>query len=527
MCGQPIIGRSSRDIPAGALQTHHGEILLRMKERKQWAEEFRQIPIVSSPIGATVLLGDLGDVQDGFEEEGFHSQFNLQPSVEIEIFRVGRQSPMQIAAAVKDILEDFAPTLPEGVSWRIDSNRADDYRERLALLLKNGAIGLIIVLFILALFLEYRLAFWVMMGMAISFLGGLTMLPMVDVSINMVSMFGFLVVLGIVVDDAIVVGENVYHKRQQGFSPMVAAIEGTREVAGPVTSSILTNIVAFAPLMFVPGTTGKFWWALPVVVIVILILTPGNVEVPLLDIAEVNTSEAFTSINHCDGRRIVSVGMDVEPKRAVSQVIESIKREELPRLRADFPGLTWAFEGSQAEMRESTTSLWAGFAMAMTIVFGLLAIAFGSYIQPVVIMTAIPVGIVGAVIGHILLGYDLSLISLMGIVALAGVVVNDSLIMIHYANTRRNELSPRAAVHEAALRRFRPIMLTTVTTFGGLAPVIFETSRQAYYLIPMAISLGFGILFASAINLILVPCLYTILEDIVGLVRGNLGTSRG
>jgi multidrug efflux pump subunit AcrB len=166
-------------------------------------------------------------------------------------------------------------------------------------------------------------------------------------------------------------------------------------------------------------------------------------------------------------------------------------------------------------MRESTNTLKAGFSIAMLLIYALLAIAFSSYSQPLIVMTAIPFGIVGAVIGHILLGYDLSLVSLMGVIALSGVVVNDSLIMIDFANKRRLAGdSIYESIHEAGLRRFRPIILTTMTTFGGLAPIILETSSQAFYLIPMAISLGFGIVFATAIILVIVPCLYLILEDI-------------
>lgn len=817
-----VIRESSEDVPAGAVETKAGEILLRMKERKQWAEEFGNIEVIATETGASVLLGDIAEITDGFEESGFHAQFNRQPSVEIEIFRIGSQSPLEIADAVQEILEDFATTLPPGVNYRIDSNRAQDYEERLSLLVENGILAVVIVLVILALFLEYRLAFWVMMGMAISFIGGIVFLPFIDVSINMISMFGFLVVLGIVVDDAIVVGENIYEYRQEGLSFSEAAVKGAKDIAGPVIFSILSNIVAFVPLLFIPGTTGKFWWPLPAVVIVVLAVSllealfilpahlghlskkqamprvgdflhkwqqkfadkfnnfvntkyrsflelclrhryitftsavtlllivggyaysdhmgmimmpevsadeieagvrlpvgttidqaakvaeevtesthnmfeehnlykvaegiktnvrgqnfidveivmkppgerdmtanevielwrneigdiegvdqitfeaergPGGwqqdisvdlshsdievlasasqafleraesfentrdvndnynkgksqfdfvlrpearklgftsneigrqvrdaffgalamrqlrgtneievrvklpreerkdiyhledfvvraengTEVPLFDIVEVREGEAFTSINRRDGRRVINVGMDVEPKNAVNRVLESIKTEVLPQLRADFPGITWSFEGSQAEMRESTDALWGGFILAMLIIYALLAIAFSNYLQPIIVMTAIPFGIVGAVIGHIILGYDLSLISLMGVIALSGVVVNDSLIMIDYANKNRGELSAFEAIHKAGLRRFRPIMLTTFTTFGGLTPIILETSRQAYYLIPMAISLGFGIVFATSIILIIVPSLYMILEDIVNL----------
>jgi multidrug efflux pump subunit AcrB len=245
-----------------------------------------------------------------------------------------------------------------------------------------------------------------------------------------------------------------------------------------------------------------------------VIQTPMGTEVPLLDVVSLEEGEAFTSINRRDGRRVVSVGMDAEPANAVSRVLNSINNEVLPQLRADFPGVTWSFEGSQAEMRESTQALWGGFLLAMFVIYALLAVAFSSYAQPLIVMGAIPFGIVGAVIGHIILGYDLSLVSLMGVIALSGVVLNDSLIMIDFANKKRVDHSAFDAIHEAGLRRFRPIMLTTLTTFGGLTPIILETSRQAYHLIPMAISLGFGIVFATSIILVIVPCIYMILEDV-------------
>ncbi|WP_149304084.1 efflux RND transporter permease subunit [Pareuzebyella sediminis] len=813
-----IIRQSSNDVPAGAVQTQSGEILLRMQERKQWAEEYGNITIVSSEAGAKVALKDIAEITDGFEEVGFHGQFNQSNYVELRIFRIGDQSPLEIADAVENILDNFQ--LPPGIKYRTDSNRAEDYQQRLSLLTENGVLAILIVLLILTLFLEYRLAFWVMMGMTVSFVGGMILLPLIGISVNMISMFGFLVVLGIVVDDAIVVGENVYEYRQKGLSPMQAAIAGTKDVSLPVTFSIVTTIIAFVPLLFMPGETGKFWKPLPAVVIVILsvsllealfilpshlghlkkkknknkwvlklegwqrafaqsfdgfientyrpfldlclrfryitlsiavalllmvggyglsghmglimmpevaadeieagvrlpvgttpdqaakvahdiseatqrmfeehnlyevaegiktnvrgqsfidveivmlppdqrditaaavialwrdnigdiegvdqitfeaergpggarqaisidlshsdinvlerasaafvermkafsntrdvtdnynkgkmqfdfkllpqgrnlgltsddvgrqvrdaffgalalrqlrgmneievrvklpreerkniknlenflIQTPNGTEVPLLDVVEVEQREAFTSINRRDGRRVVNVGMDVEPANSVGRVIASVQEETLPQLRADFPGITWSFEGSQADMRESTNTLKAGFAIAMLLIYALLAIAFSSYIQPLIVMTAIPFGIVGAVIGHILLGYDLSLVSLMGVIALSGVVVNDSLIMIDYANKRRQKGEAiYASIHEAGLRRFRPIILTTMTTFGGLAPIILETSSQAFYLIPMAISLGFGIVFATTIILVIVPCLYLILEDI-------------
>ncbi|WP_262710390.1 efflux RND transporter permease subunit [Mangrovivirga cuniculi] len=245
-----------------------------------------------------------------------------------------------------------------------------------------------------------------------------------------------------------------------------------------------------------------------------IIRTQDGTEVPLLNVVKVRRGETFTSINRRDGKRIISVGMDVEPASAQTRVLESINTEVLPQLRADFPGITWSFEGSQADMRESTEALWSGFLIAMMVIYALLAVALNSYSQPLIVMLAIPFGIVGAVIGHILLGYNLSLVSLMGVIALSGVVVNDSLIMIDHANKNRGDLKVYEAIRDAGVRRFRPIILTTLTTFGGLTPIILETSRQAYQLIPMAISLGFGIIFATSIILVIVPCLYMALYDL-------------
>ncbi|MEQ9221349.1 MAG: efflux RND transporter permease subunit [Cyclobacteriaceae bacterium] len=821
-----LIRQSSLDVPAGAVETQAGEILLRMEERKIWAEEFGNIDIVSAESGATVKLRDIATIRDGFDETGSHGLFNQQNSVELEVFRIGKQSPTEIEVIVKEIMVEFESALPPGVSMRIDSNRAEDYRERLSLLTENGLLAVFIVLIILGLFLEYRLAFWVMMGMSISFIGAIIFLPIFDISINMISMFGFLIVLGIVVDDAIVVGENIYEYRKQGYGFMDAAILGTKDVSKPVIFSILTTIIAFLPLLFIPGSVGKYWWPLPVVVIVVLsvslfealfilpshvahkpkkknpfrivgrlekgqasiarafdlfvenyyrpfldlclrnryvtlscavalliiigvygysdhmgmvmmpeeaaneiecavrlpvgttneqaektaaeitnatqrmfdkhdlyrvaegiktqvrgknfvdveivmlppdqhdmsaqevislwrdeigdiegvdqitfeaergpggarqdisidlshtdidvlekasqaffervssfeetrdvndnynkgkmqlgfellpegrslgltpndvgqqvrdafygalairqlrgineteirvklpeeerkdlknledfiIQAPGGVTVPLLNVVKISQGETFTSINRRDGRRVVNVSMDVEPPSAETRVLRAIQSEMLPQLRADYPGITWTFEGSQAELRESTEALWQGFVIAMLMIFALLAIALNSYIQPLIIMLAIPFGIVGAVIGHILLGYDLSLVSLMGVIALSGVVVNDSLIMVDYANKHRETRSAYEAIYEAGIRRFRPILLTTLTTFGGLTPIILETSRQAFQLIPMAISLGFGIIFATSIILVIVPCLYMVLDDLVKKVESE------
>jgi len=220
------------------------------------------------------------------------------------------------------------------------------------------------------------------------------------------------------------------------------------------------------------------------------------------------------------GRRTVTVTANVEPISQISQIQATLESEVLPQLARSFPGLSYAWEGRQQDMMESTASLFMGLILALFAIYVLLAIPFGSYYQPLIVMIAIPFGIVGAVMGHLIMGYSLSLMSMMGIVALSGVVINDSLILIDYANRlARQGTSPFEAIHQGGMRRFRPILLTTLTTFGGLSPMIFETSRQARFMIPMAISLGFGVLFATAVTLLIVPCLYLMAEDVRKFTR--------
>jgi multidrug efflux pump subunit AcrB len=256
--------------------------------------------------------------------------------------------------------------------------------------------------------------------------------------------------------------------------------------------------------------------------------TPGGRDVPLRQVAKVTQGRAYTNILRRDGRRTIHVTADVDPSSQTEQVIATLRQDVLPALAAEFPGLSYGFEGHQAEMRDSLGSLKTGFILAMLAIYALLAIPFGSYVQPVIVMMSIPFGIVGAVIGHLLMGYSLSVMSMMGIVALSGVVVNDALVLIVFANRRRAAGVPAVeAVRLAGVRRFRPVILTTLTTFGGLAPMIFETSRQARFMIPMALSLGFGILFATGITLLLVPCLYVMADDVRHLIVPGAPEDRG
>jgi multidrug efflux pump subunit AcrB len=246
-----------------------------------------------------------------------------------------------------------------------------------------------------------------------------------------------------------------------------------------------------------------------------MIRTPGGGEMPLTEAAMIERGSSYTEIKRVDGRRVVNVTADVNIAQAnANEVLDDVLSGVMPEVLATYPGLSFGLEGERREQRESMSSLLTGFVMAMLVIFAMLAIPFRSYVQPFAVIIAVPFGIVGAVIGHMIMGFDLSVISTMGIVALSGVVVNDSLVLIHKANENISEgMTHAEAIIAAGNRRFRPIILTSLTTFFGLAPMMFETSVEARFLIPMAISLGFGILFATAIILLLVPSLFMIIED--------------
>ncbi|MDD5090399.1 MAG: efflux RND transporter permease subunit, partial [Candidatus Wallbacteria bacterium] len=242
--------------------------------------------------------------------------------------------------------------------------------------------------------------------------------------------------------------------------------------------------------------------------------------VPLREVASVSRGRAYTSIERRDGKRVIMVRSNVTPPTESENLLKSVLQDFMPGLLAKYPGLSYGFGGRQEDLREGVNSLKVGFIVGLLGIYALLAIPFSSYAQPIIIMVSIPFGIVGAVMAHVAMGYPLSLMSMMGIVALAGVVINNALIMIDFINRERNKgVSLIEAVHWAGMRRFRPILLTTLTTFGGLAPMIFEQSREARFMIPMAISLGFGIVFSTLITLILVPALCIVVDDLKQLMR--------
>ena len=267
------IDSASTEIPGGSVDTAGGDLLLRVKDRRDWAEEFARIPIVTTADGSVVYLEDMATVREDFEDSDRSAVYNGRRCIGIDVYRVGDQTPMGVAEAVRSSMTQIERDLPSGIQWHIRRDMSDVYRQRLELLLKNAFMGLALVLVVLGLFLEFKLAFWVTMGIPTAFLGSLLFLPAMGVSINMMSMFAFIIALGIVVDDAIVAGENIYEYRQQGMGSVKASILGARDVAVPVTFAILTNVVAFLPLAFVPGIMGKIWKVIPMVVVTVFLLS--------------------------------------------------------------------------------------------------------------------------------------------------------------------------------------------------------------------------------------------------------------
>ncbi|MEC8818457.1 MAG: efflux RND transporter permease subunit, partial [Planctomycetota bacterium] len=257
------IRSSAVELPAGSLKTDAGEVLIRTTERRDFGREFADIPIIANPDGSVVLLGDMAVIEDGFQDVNQDRMVNGLPAASVEVFRVGTESPISVSSAVTEYLAELAPELPPGMTAEIVQDDSVAYRERINLLLRNAMLGLVLVLLMLGLFLEPRLAFWVTLGIPISILGSFMFLGSTDASINMISLFAFIVTLGIIVDDAVVVGENIYEKREQGMPALQASVEGARQIAGPVTFAILTNIVAFTPLLFVPGASGRFFMQIP------------------------------------------------------------------------------------------------------------------------------------------------------------------------------------------------------------------------------------------------------------------------
>ncbi len=844
------VRRSSLDLPGGSVKTEGGEILLRTEGQAYRGREFEDLVLLTRPDGSRLTLGQVATIIDGFEESDEAARFDGQPAVLVQVYRVGDQDVTEVANIAKAYVAEAKQRMPEGISLTIWSDDTRLLKSRMDTLISNGRAGLILVLLVLTFFLRLRLAFWVSVGILVSFTGAFALMPPLDLTVNMISLFAFIIVLGIVVDDAIVVGENVYRHLQMGKEGQRAAIDGVQEVAVPVIFSILTSVAAFGPLLMVGGNLVKLMRNIPLIVIAVLlfslveallilpahlqhldrrprliapilaffdriqmptvrflkwliehtyrpflnralefrytavavalsvlILTVGVVaggrikftffppaeadnmvafltlpqgtpvektteilrhieasayelrdqvadegepeafrhilstvgDQPFRDrqsrfqfsnrvasshIAEVNielapseernitateltrrwreitglvpdavelvfvsslfsTGEAiniqlagpdldelrlasgelaeelaqypgvediadsfragkqevrlevtpeaeslgisladlarqvrqaffgeeaqriqrgreeikvmvrypederrslanleqmrirtpagdevpfsvagrmeidrgFSTIVRTDRKRTVNVTADVDLDQAnANEIIAALRRDFLPRLMADYRGLTYSLEGEQQQQRENLAGLQQSFILALFLIYALLAVPFKSYIQPAIVMSAVPFGIIGAVGGHILMGFNLTVLSLFGIVAVTGVVVNDSLVLVDFINRSYRSGTPlKQAIREAGEKRFRPILLTSLTTFAGLTPLLLEKSLQAQFLIPMATSLAFGVLFATGIILVLVPVAYYILEDIKAVMSRIFG----
>lgn len=831
------------EISGGTVRSDAGFVRLRTLEDREWAEAFNDIVLISSPDGAAVTLGEVAEIRETFRKKDVEATVDGLPAIGLQVFRAGSSSPTEVAGRIREYIEKNGPGWGDAVNHIVWNDASRIYQDRVGLLVRNGLQGLFLVLVILSLFLRPHLAFWVTLGLPISFLGAFLFLPALGVSINMLSLFAFILVLGIVVDDAIVVGEASFERAREGADPVAAALEGVREVRIPVVFAVTTTLMVFVPMLFIPGVIGEFFAVIPLSVIPILLIslvesmlilpvhighlkkigdlsgwlgivtrkqqvfsdwfetksqalygplvrfviqwrylvlalslvflaaggglvygrhigfffmpkiegkivrilitlpsgtsfdttqqtvkqieaagrriledTPGvlrgiyavagshgtgrwdvmsassasfrpNIalieagfvppdqrdmstvrfarqwreaiqklpgidqvtvsysigpqsgktlafelrhprypilrkaaeelarelektegvievdkgydtgapeirlaltpegralgldatrlsaqvrahfygiesfvrsrgrdelriyiratererrtmagleqmlvftpagEIPLDQAARQTWSRAPTRIDRKDGRRIITVTGDVDARITTANTVSAHTRSVLiPALQNKYPGLTYTVGGEQENQKESLRSIFTGLAVAFLVMYGLLATVFKSYFQPVLIFAAIPFGWAGAVFGHLALGYDLTVISILGMLALSGVVINDALVLVYAINERRQGgMGLDEAVEKGGLRRLRPVLLTSLTTFFGLTPMITETSIQARFLIPMAISLGIGVLFVTIIILVILPAAYRILHDILpkdGQYRG-------
>jgi multidrug efflux pump subunit AcrB len=817
------IRESSVDLSAGNVRTDGGDVLIRSKGQAYRRADFDAIVVKTNPDGSIVRVSDIASVVDGFVEDAMRTRFNGQHAAFIKVSRVGSQNAIEIASAVREYIDSRQATLPVGLElsfWDDDSARLKD---RLGIMTKSAIQGSVLVILLLSLFLRPAVGMWVFLGIPISFFGAFIVMSLLDVSLNLMSAFGFILVLGIVVDDAIVTGENIYARMREGNKGLSAAIVGTKEVAIPVTFGILTTIAAFGPLAFIEGRMGDVFSQIPLVVIPVLLFslvesklilpahlkhielhehdqkasgfqawqtrfadgfeefilryykpmlksaiahryataaafvgvlivlvtlifsgwmrftpfpqiegetatarltmpagtpfdvtdrhaekiflaarelqkkytdettgqsmvtniltnvsagsarvqietvprqdrsiefstnalgnewrsligrvpgaeslsfrssffragdpvdvqfagnsletlnivgeqlkehlatypgvfeiadslsngkeelqielspqghllgltrseivsqvgqafkglqaqriqrgrddvrvlvrfplgerstisslnemlisTPTGNKIPLANIAVITPGRGPAEIRRIDGYRVLNVTADVDKENTNTTVLMGSIGAFLDDLLGKYPSVSYSFEGEQRRQAETFGSLQLGIMVVMFVIYCLLALPLKSYTQPIVIMSVIPFGIIGAVIGHWLMGYSLSMLSMLGLMALTGVAINDSLVLVDYVNQRHRSAGDKLlkAVQRAGVVRFRPVLLTSLTTFFGLLPLLMEKSSSAQFLAPMAISLGFGILFATMITLILIPVNIIIADDI-------------
>jgi len=824
------VRNSSLDMPAGSIKTRGGDILLRTKGQAYTGEEFENLVLFTRDDGTRLVLGDIASVDDGFVESDFLSRFDGKQAISIRVMSVGEQNELQISDSVHAYIEEKQKNMPTGLQMAAWADISHYLRGRLGLMTKNMALGGGLVFLLLTLFLRLKVAFWVMVGIPICFLGAFALMPLFDVTLNMVSLFGFIVVLGIVVDDAIIIGESVYSRIRKHGHSLENVVRGAKRVALPALFGVLTTIAAFIPLLTVGGVARAIWESIGLVVIFCLVFsiiesklilpahlarmkikhipeedrnifvrfqrffsdgmerfatdvyqpllvkslrnrfttlslfvagfilsigllaggavrmvlfpdfaadflvaqiemtdgTPpsqthaaiahmedsirqvademkgeldgvdivqhifsftrsdtsgqiiveliksgakeeidgeavmtrwretvgeipgarqlafqgiagggqgpplsfelrggnysqleeasaelankikeyegtydlrnsaragipeiqldikpsaevlglnradlarqvrqgfygaeaqriqrgqdeikvmvrfprnkresvGDLEnmriraptgeiVPLLAVADLEMGTGFSSIRRVDRQRAVTVTAELDTTIAEpSKIVREVAMEFMPDLEKRYPGVVSRLSGQARESQEMLNSLATGFFAVLLMIYVLMAIPLKSYAEPLIIMSVIPFGFIGAVFGHLIVGIPLSFVSIFGVIALGGVVVNDSLVMVDFVNKAREEgLDPLDAAREAGVVRFRPIMLTSLTTFFGLLPMLLEKSLQAQILVPMAVSLAFGIMFATVITLFLVPSLYLMLADLKQKMR--------
>ncbi|MCG8557527.1 MAG: efflux RND transporter permease subunit, partial [Proteobacteria bacterium] len=545
------VRRASVEIPAGGIKTGKGEVLLRMTERRDLGVEFENIVVLSRPDGSQVRLSEIATIDDGFRDTDQEAFFNGKRAAAVEVFRIGEEGPIEVSQAVHDYVERHRDALPPGVAFAVWNDRSEVYKQRQDLLLRNAYLGLALVLLVLGLFLEIRLAFWVTLGIPISFAGSLLFLPWLDLSLNMISLFAFIVTLGLVVDDAIVVGEAVHKHQRDGMKLVQAAIAGAREVAAPVTFSILTTIIAFTPLLAVPGVAGKFFRNIPLVVIAVLAvslieslyvlpahLAEGKHVLTTLIGAPFRIVDSL--VKKLTGRSFVGFVVHQQQRfsDAVEWFIQHIYAWSLQVcLRWRYATLAFFVAGLVL-----TVGLVAGGRVQFTflpkidsdVVQAQLEMPVGTPVQLTRklqqrmlqsaretleqyggeqrlsrgILSEIGTGMAGGVgaLGARDGGGHLATVRLF---LLPGDQRDVSSRVI--AQAWRERLGDIAGPES---RRFRAIFLTTLSTVGGLTPLIMEKDMQARFLIPMAISIAAGVAFATILTLVLIPSLLGILNDL-------------
>ena len=819
------IRNGASDISAGNVRTRDGDILVRSDGQAYTAKEFAKIPVVTNIQGKPITLGEIANIDDGFEEKSLITTFNGKPAVMVQVSRVGEQSAIKVADQTREYMATFSENLPSGISLDYWDDDSAYLKTRINAVLNSALFGGILVMILLSLFLRPAVAFWVFLGIPVSFMGAFLFMPQIDGTFNVVSLFAFIMVIGIVVDDAIVTGENIYRKIREGIEPLQASIIGTKEITVPVVFGILTTVVAFLPLQFLDGTRfARIGAQMPMVVIPVLLMSliesklvlpahmshvklrdpnrkqgwfsrtqmkishgledfvtrrylpflkrcihnsaitlslimatsviiavalyyghigfraaphvesttvsvnlvmpestgfdttnqhidrirsgfetlqkkytdpdtgqsvilnilatsgssqgsqkpnlglvraelqeagdrtfdvtasqigreirqvvgnipgaqslsvravvfrssapvnielsgakpeqmyavvlaikeklksfPGifdiqdnysggkeelklslkpraytlglrledvstqvrhaifgfqaqriqrgrdelrvmvryplearssiedlknlairvpnsNEEVPLSEIADVSPFESPSTLYRLNRTSVINVTADLDADINSAALVDQGMDEFLRELQQDYPDIQYRFDGEAKDAADTNSVVGTGLILVLIAIFVLLAIPLRSYGQPLIVMSVIPFGLIGAVVGHVITFQTLSPLSVFGMLALVGVMVNDSLVLVDYVNKRRAEgQEALAAVLNAASTRFRPVLLTSITTFAGLAPILLDGSQQAKWLKPMATSLAFGILFATVVTLIIVPVNY-------------------